>query len=93
MRTIDTIDGKTIVERLADLNDSERTLKYTLVSGIPATRYEGTLDVRPKGAGSTVTWTVNYRPEGQGELIVHTIVATLLGTGLDALKARFGSLP
>ena len=93
LRTIDTIDGKTIVERLADLNESERTLKYTLVSGIPATRYEGALEVRPKGAGSTVTWTVNYRPEGQGELIVRTIISTLLGTGLDALKTRFGPLP
>jgi Polyketide cyclase / dehydrase and lipid transport/Domain of unknown function (DUF4331) len=93
LRTIDTIDGKTIVEQLADLNESDLTLKYTLISGIPATRYEGVMDVRAKGAGATVTWTVNYRPEGQGELIVHTIVSTLLGTGLDALKARFGPLP
>ena len=93
LRTIDTTDGKTIVERLADLNENERTLKYALVSGIPATRYEGVMDVRPKGASRTVTWTVNCRPEGQGELIVHTIVATLLETGLGALKAPFGSLP
>jgi hypothetical protein len=93
LRTIDTIDGKTIVERLSVLNESERTLKYTLISGIPATRYEGILDVRPKGSGSTVTWMVNYRPEGQGELIVRTTISTLLGTGLDALKMRFGPLP
>jgi len=93
LRTIDTIDGKTIVERLADISESERTLKYTLVSGIPATRYEGIMEVRAEGDGSTVTWTVNYRPEGQGELIVHTIISTLLGTGLDALKTRFGPAP
>jgi hypothetical protein len=93
LRTIDTIDGKTIVERLTALSDSERTLKYTLISGIPATRYEGVMDVHPMGAGSKVTWTVDYRPEGQGELIVRTIISTLLKTGLDALKARFGSPP
>lgn len=93
LRTIDTIDGKTIIEQLADIDERERAVKYTLISGIPATRYEGVMDVRPNGAGSTVTWTVNYRPEGQGELIVHTIISTLLGTGLDALKTRFGALP
>ena len=93
LRHIDTIDGKVIVERLEAVDDSQRSTRYSMVSGIPATRYEGTLGVQPKGNGSTVTWQVNYRPEGQGELIVRTIISTLLTVGLDSLKARFGSSP
>ena len=38
-----------------------------------------------------MTWRVNYRPEGQGEVIVRTIVSTLLMVGLDSLTARVGS--
>ena len=60
-----------------------------MVTGVPASAYEGTMEVRPNGSGSTVTWTVSYRPEGQGDLIVNLIVATLLGKGIDAIKARF----
>jgi hypothetical protein len=91
LRRMDTIDGKTIIERLADIDEPERILRYTLVNGIPAAGYEGAMEVRPKGKGSTVTWSVKYRPEGQGGLIVHTLVSTLLGVGLDSLKARFGA--
>ena len=90
LRRIETIDGKTIVERLEAIDESQKSLRYTLVSGIPAARYEGTLEVRPKGAGSAVTWTVNYRPEGLSQPAVTAIVSTLLRVGLDSLKTRFG---
>ncbi len=93
LRRIDTIDGKIIVERLLDIDESQRTFTYTLVSGLPAARYEGTMEVQPKGTGSAVTWRVKYRPEGQAEIIVQTIVSTLLRVGLDSLKTRFGSGP
>jgi hypothetical protein len=69
------------------------TLKYALVSGIPADRYEGTMAVKPKGNGSSVSWSVSYRPDGQAKLVVNLIVSTLLSTGLNGLKARFGSTP
>ena len=93
LRRIKTIDGKIIIERLEEIDNAKRDLRYSMVSGIPAARYEGTIQVRPKGAGSAVTWQVNYRPEGQTDLVVRTIVSTLLKTGLDSLKLRFGSPP
>jgi hypothetical protein len=93
LRRIETIDGKTIVERLDGIDEARMTLKYGLVSGVPAARYEGTMEVSPKGTGSNVSWSVSYRPDGQAKLIVNLIVSTLLRTGLDALKARFGSAP
>jgi hypothetical protein len=93
LRRIETIDGKAIVERLDAIDDSKRSLKYSMVSGIPATGYEGTMEVLPKGAGSMVKWQVNYRPDRQAKLIVQIIVSTLLRTGLDGLRLRFGSVP
>jgi Polyketide cyclase / dehydrase and lipid transport/Domain of unknown function (DUF4331) len=91
LRRITTIDGKTIVERLEDIDDARMTLKYGLVSGIPAIHYQGTMDIKPHGSGSTISWSVRYRPDGQAKLIVELIVSTLLSTGLAALTKRFGS--
>jgi hypothetical protein len=93
LRRIETIDGKTIVERLDHVDDVQMTLKYALVSGVPADHYDGTMEVKPKGSGSRLSWSVSYRPDGQANLIVNLIVSTLLHTGLNALKARFGSVP
>jgi hypothetical protein len=33
---------------------------------------------------------VQYWADGQGDIVVKTIVSTLLKTGLEALKKRFG---
>lgn len=93
LRRIKTVDGQVIIERLEEIDDREKSLKYSMVSGIPAAQYEGVMEVRPDQAGSAVTWRVNYRLEGQPDLVVRTIVSTLLRTGLDSLKARFGSPP
>lgn len=91
LRTIETIDGKQIVERLEAIDNDQRQYRYTMVSGVPASDYTGTLDVKPKGTGSTVTWRVQYRADGQPDIIVKTVVTTLLKTGLDSLKSRFGA--
>lgn len=88
LRTIETIDGKQIVERLDAIEP--RFYRYTMLSGVPAADYIGTLDVKPKGSGSSVEWRVQYRADGQPDLVVKTIISTLEKVGLDSLKARFG---
>jgi hypothetical protein len=90
LRTIETIDGKRIIERLEAIDNSQASYRYTMISGIPAADYTGTLDVKPKGTGSSVEWRVQYWADGQPDLIVRTIVGTLLKTGLEGLKKRFG---
>jgi len=65
--------------------------RYALVSGIPANPYSGALSVQATATGSSVTWSVSYRPEGQGDLIVRLIISSLLNTGMAALKKRFGA--
>jgi hypothetical protein len=91
LRTIDTIDGNQIVERLEAIDDAEEFYRYVMISGIPATAYTGILGVKPKGTGSSVDWLVQYRPVGAPELAVKTAVSTLISSGLEALKIRFGA--
>jgi hypothetical protein len=91
LRTIETIDGKQMIERLEASDNSQRSYRYTMISGIQAVDYTGTLDVKPKGTGSTVEWRVQYWADGQPDIIVKTVVSTLLKTGLESLKSRFGA--
>jgi len=91
LRTIETIDGKQIIERLDAIDNSQRFYRYTMISGVPATDYTGTLDVKAKGSDSLVEWRVQYWADGQPDILVKTIISTLLKTGLDSLKSRFGA--
>ena len=61
-----------------------------MISGIPAADYIGTLDVKPMGTGSSVEWRVQYLANGQPDTIVKAVISTLLKTGLESLKPRFG---
>ena len=89
MRTVETFDGKVIIERL-DATDSERRqYRYSGVTGMGASNYTGILEVAPKGGESTVTWRVQYLSDGQPTLIIRTIVATLQKVGLESLQKRF----
>lgn len=91
LRVIATIDGKQIIERLDAIDNSSHSYRYTNVAGIPASDYTGTFLVKPNGAGSTVEWRAQYLANGQGDLLVKTIVSTLFKTGLESLKPRFGA--
>lgn len=91
LRTLETIDGKQIVERLESLDQDGRGYAYSNVSGIPANDYVGMLGVKPKGAGSSVEWRVQYMPGGQPDFVVRTLVTTLIRTGFASLEQRFGA--
>jgi hypothetical protein len=62
-----------------------------MISGIQATDYVGTLSVNPKGTGSSVQWQVQYWADGQPDIVVKTVITTLLKTSLDSLSKRFGA--
>ncbi len=91
LRMIETIDGKQIIERLEAIDNSQRFYRYTMISGIQATDYTGTLSVTPKGSGSSVVWQVQYWADGQPDILVKTVITTLLKTSLESLKTRFGA--
>jgi hypothetical protein len=92
LRSIETIDGKQIVERLEVMDDSQKLYRYTNVSGLGVVDYTGMFDVKPKATGSSVEWRVQFLADNQPTLIVRTIVATLMKTGFEALTKRFGAL-
>jgi hypothetical protein len=89
LRTIETIDGKRIIERLEAIDNSQRSYRYTMISGIQATDYIGTLSVSQKGTGSSVHWQVQYWADGQPDILVKTVITTLLKTSLESLKKHF----
>ena len=89
LRVIETIDGKQIIERLDAIDNSARFYRYTGISGLPASDYTGRLEVKPNGAATSVEWSAQYLPKGQGDVVVRTIISTLFKTGLESLKSRF----
>jgi carbon monoxide dehydrogenase subunit G len=90
LRTIETIDGKQIIERLTSMDASGRSYTYEAISGLPVADYTGKLDVTPKGDGSSVEWRSQYLADGQPDIIIKSIVSALFKTGLEGLKKRFG---
>jgi hypothetical protein len=90
IRMIETIDGKRIIERLEAIDNSPRSYRYAMISGIQAADYTGTLSVNSKGTGSSVQWQVQYWADGQPDILVKTVITTLLKTSLESLKTRFG---
>jgi hypothetical protein len=90
LRTIELIDGKQMIERLEAIDNSARSYRYAMICGIPVADYTGTLDVKPKGLGSSVEWRVQYLADGLPDQAVRSIVSSLLKNGLESLKKRFG---
>jgi hypothetical protein len=90
LRRLETIDGGEIVERLDAVDDAKRCYRYALVAGVPATHYTGTIDVKPKDGGCIAGWRVDFLANNQPDIVVRTMVSTLIETGLASLKARFG---
>ena len=91
LRKIETLDGKEIVERLEAIDNATQFYRYSLIAGVPASRYTGTLEVKPKGSGCVADWRVQYLANSQPDIVVKDIVSTLLTTGLGNLKLRFGA--
>jgi len=90
LRTIHTLDGQQIVERLEAIDDAKRFLRYTNIAGMAVSQYTGTLEVKPKGSGSVVDWRAQFLASGKTDRAVKVIVTTLFKAGLESLKPRFG---
>jgi hypothetical protein len=91
LRTLGTVDGREIVERLDAVDNAKRFYRYSLVAGVPASRYDGTIEVNPKGTGCVVVWRVQFLANDQPDIVVRTMVSTLVKTGLGSLKSRFAA--
>jgi hypothetical protein len=91
LRTLGTVDGREIVERLDAIDNAKRFYRYSLVAGVPATRYTGTIEVSPKGSGCVAGWRVQFLANNQPDIVVRAMVSTLVKTGLGSLKLRLAA--
>ena len=91
LRRLQTRDGREIVERLEEVDNSKRSYRYALVSGVPASHYAGVIEVRQKGSGSVAEWRVEFLADNKPDIAVRTQVSTLVKTGLGSLKQRFAA--
>jgi hypothetical protein len=90
LRTIQTLDGQEIVERLEAIDDAKRFFRYTNIAGMPVSHYTGTLEVTPKDTGCVVHWRVQFLANNQPDRAVKRMVSPLLEEGLQSLRSRFG---
>lgn len=90
LRKMQTRDGREIVERLEDVDNANRSYRYSMIAGIPASHYAGTIEVRPNGSGCVAEWRVQSLANGQPDGLVRAMVAGLIESGLGSLKSRFG---
>jgi hypothetical protein len=89
LRKLETLSGGEVIERLEAMDEKKRSYRYALVSGVPASHYVGTIDVKAKGEGCVASWSVQYLANNQPDLLVRRRVSALVKLGLDNLKARF----
>jgi len=90
LRTIQTLDGQEIVERLEAIDDAKRFFRYTNVAGMAVSHYTGTLEVKPKSSGCVADWRAQFLAVNKTDRAVKVMVSTLFKTGLESLKLRFG---
>ena len=90
LRTMKTLDGRDIVERLESIDNVRRCFRYTNIAGMPVSHYTGMLEVKPKHGGCVVDWRAQFLANHQTDRAVKSMVSTLLNSGLESLKSRFG---
>jgi hypothetical protein len=91
LRTIETLEGQKIVERLEAIDDAKRFLRYTSIAGMPVSHYTGALEVRAKDRGCVVEWRAQFLASHRSNRAAKSMVSALVNTGLASLKPRFGA--
>ncbi len=87
VRTLKSIDGDTIIERLLDFNEAGRSYSYTILQGpAPVRDYQSTLRVVSVGQGARVEWSGSFVPAGISDAEASAMFATIYQDGLAALK-------
>ncbi len=91
IRTLSLVGGGTIVERLEQVDDSERAYTYWILSGpIPVADYVATIRVREAGQGCTIEWSSEFTPSGAPESDAVAAVRGVYEAGFENLRKMFG---
>ena len=91
VRTLKSVAGETIIERLLDFNEAERSYSYTILKGpAPVRDYQSTLRVLPAGEGVRVEWSGSFNPDGISDAEASALFSGIYVDGLAALKQKLG---
>ncbi|MBD9505088.1 SRPBCC family protein [Pseudomonas sp. BGr12] len=91
VRTLKSVAGETIIERLLDFNEAERSYSYTILQGpAPVRDYQSTLRVLQgaEGEGVRVEWFGCFTPEGITDADASALFTGIYVDGLAALKQK-----
>ena len=90
VRTLQTEDGQTIIERLEAFDNAAKCYSYSIVQApFPVTGYLSTLSVEAHGQGTRVNWSGRFTPVGVSDQEVEELFAGIYNGGLQALRANF----
>ena len=93
LRTLSLAGGGTIVERLEQTDDKERTYTYSILSGpLPVADYVAKICVRENdgGQGCSVQWSSEFNPSGAPESDAVAAIRGVYEAGFENLKKMFG---
>lgn len=65
-RIFERSDGATVVERMMNRDDANRSYEYQVLSGVPLREHHARFEVRERPGGSTVVWRTTAVPDDPG---------------------------
>jgi hypothetical protein len=89
IRTLTTVDGAVVIEKLLGHSDADRRYSYTIEeSPLPVSGYRATLSVAPAGdRRALVTWEGRFEATIPDEVAALDVIAGIYAAGLEALRA------
>ncbi|MEA2781733.1 MAG: hypothetical protein QOK29_3277 [Rhodospirillaceae bacterium] len=93
LRRLTLHGGGSILERLENTSDTERTYSYSIVeSPLPVRGYKAQITVRPgkSPSSSTVEWSSEFEPSGAPEGEAVKVIQGIFEAGLQNLKKMYG---
>ncbi len=90
LRTCVLQDGAELQEKLLELNDSSRTLVYTVIdpSPLPMRDYVSTMQLKDNGDGtSELTWSGTYEPNGAPVEAIEGLLGQVYSSAAPGLEA------
>src|SRR3954451_19635770 len=91
-RTLQMGGGSPIVERLEELNDDEKRVRYAILQAgpLPVRDYVATMQLSDPGNGATtLTWSSTFEPNGVSEADAVTAVQRVYQGGFKGLHKHF----
>lgn len=92
LRKLTLQDGAEVVEKLRNLDDSHRTLNYTIEEApLPVENYLGTMQVKEEGDQSEFIWESAFEvPEDEEEAVTKAF-RDIYHQGVEGLQQKFSN--